>query len=98
MNTTENKQWKTKDGFVNMSEMSEEHLQNALRHAEHRFIQYNNMMMHMSEKAEIFETKMLELKKEGEKRNFALKSLCETNQGKYDILRNTYRLAEKCTE
>lgn len=98
MQKTEIKQWKSKEGLINISEMTAEHLQNALRHAEHRFIQYNNAMMHMAEKAELFEQKMKELRQEGIRRNLGIQSLCETNTKKYDILRNTYHLAAKCAD
>lgn len=99
MANTEIKQWKSKDGMINMDEMSEEYLQNALRFAEHRFIQYHNMMMHMADKAETFENRMKELREEGFRRNVHIKSLYELHPGdKYKILRNTYRLAAKCAD
>ena len=99
MENTERKQWKSKEGMVNIDEMSEEYLQNALRHAEHRFIHAHNIMMRMAEKAEIFETKMKELREEAARKNYNVKSLYEMQKGdKYDILRNTYYLAAKCAD
>jgi hypothetical protein len=87
--------WKTKEGLIEMSEMTPEHLQNALHHAEHRFIQYHNQMIHIAEKVAIFEEKMFQLRGEAQRRGVEIKSLHEGKKSKFSILAKTYDYAEK---
>ena len=91
--------WKTKEGHILINEMSPEHLQHALTHAEHRFIENHNMMMVLADKAEVFKIKMHQLRAEAERRGIQLKSLCDGKTSKkYSILRNEYKFAVKISE
>lgn len=90
--------WKSKNGMVKMSDMTEKHLQEAFNHAEHRYIQYHNTMLKYSDKVALFEIKMMQLKEEAKKRGVALESLCEKKEGSFDILRKYYKVAENISE
>lgn len=84
--------WKTKDGFVDMSSMTYEHLQKAYISAEYRFMKYENLAINAAEKAAIFEQKLKELEQEAKVRQVELKSLAVKNKDKFDMLRNRKRL------
>lgn len=84
--------WKTKEGFVDIRNMTLEHLQKAYISAEYRFMKYENLAINAAEKAAIFEQKLKQLEQEARARQVELNSLAVKNKEKFDILRNRKRL------
>ena len=90
--------WKTKEGFIPISELDDNYLQKALFSAEIRFVENYHLLLKQSHKAEIFETKMKELREEAKARGLNYKSLADTPNDKFKVIRNTYYLADKTAE
>lgn len=92
MNTIDKPVWRTKDGDIEMSEMSEDHLQAAYESAERRFMKCENVATKMADNAMLFSEKLKQLEQEAHSRGIRLKSLTEKNTEKFGILRNRKRL------
>jgi len=84
--------WKTKDGFIDISNMTNEHLSKAYNSAEYRFMKYENLAVNAAEKAALFEQKLKQLEKEAKLRQLDLSSLTIKSKEKFGILRNRKRL------
>ncbi|MDN5350002.1 MAG: hypothetical protein PWQ54_1398 [Bacteroidales bacterium] len=80
--------WKSKEGEVFISEMTNEHLQKAYNSAEYRFMKYENQAIACAEIAALFEQKMVELEKEARNRKIEIASVSQKSQEKFGILRN----------
>lgn len=90
--------WQSTKGLIHIKDMSNNHIKKALRRSELLFIQNHRAMLEYARRAEIFETRMTRLYAEGLSRGIDVGSLANLSNPKYDILRNTYRIAEKCVE
>lgn len=96
MKSSQKYTWKSKNGLLSMFDMDEEHIQKALINAEQRFMHNHNEMMKSHHIACVFERKMKELREVARQRGIEVKSLSDMSEGKkYEIIRNTYSLAEK---
>jgi hypothetical protein len=84
--------WKSKDGFINIGKMTNDHLQKAYNSAEYRFMKYENLAVSASEKAALFEQKLKQLENEANARQLDLSSVSHKNKEKFDILRNRKRV------
>jgi hypothetical protein len=87
--TTESPVWRTKDGDVLMSDMTDEHLIRAIAFAESRFVKSHNEMMRLADIAELFYKKMNQLKDEAEARKLTYESLSIQNPAKFSLLDNS---------
>jgi len=79
--------WKSKDGFINIGKMTNDHLQKAYNSAEYRFMKYENLAV-----SALFEQKLKQLENEANARQIGLSSVSNKNKEKFDILRNRKRV------
>lgn len=84
--------WRSKDGDVNISNMTKEHLQKAYNSAEYRFMKYENLAVNAAEKAALFENKLKQLESEAKTRQIELSSISSKSKEKFGILRNRKRV------
>lgn len=84
--------WRSKDGDVNISNMTKDHLQKAYNSAEYRFMKYENLSINAAEKAALFENKLKQLESEAKTRQIELSSISSKSQEKFGILRNRKRV------
>lgn len=84
--------WKSKDGDIPISSMTDDHIQKAYNSAEYRFMKYENMAVNLSIKAGLFEDKLGQLEAEAKFRNIELNSVALKNLEKFGILRNRMKV------
>lgn len=77
-----------------MSEMSEKELQQALEIAERHHVAAENSIQRAVTKSKTLIRKAIQLREIAKERNINLQSLHEKKPGRYEILKNTYRLLE----
>jgi hypothetical protein len=84
--------WKTKDGYVDISSMTDDHVQKAYNSAEYRFMKYENLAIAAAEKAALFEQKLKQLEHEAKTRHMELTSITIKSKEKFGMLKNRKRL------
>jgi len=78
--------WRTKEGEIPISSMTDKHLQKAYNTAEYRYKKYMNQSTSSSLKAAMLEKIIRHLEKEAFKRNFHLISLSSKDGKDVEIL------------
>jgi hypothetical protein len=91
--TTESNVWRTKEGDVLMSEMTDEHLEKAIYFAEHKFVKQHFECLRIADSVMVFFHKMNQLRDEADKRGLAVPSLADQKPEKYSILKNSRVMA-----
>jgi len=93
--------WRTKNGEIPVTELTNDHLQNALNYSEQAFIRHHNNSISFVSKieslekqsedafksSEIFHNLIKALITEGKRRGITIESIADRTPEKYDILR-----------
>jgi len=88
--------WVTAKGErIPMTQMTDEHMQAALRSAESRYVKHNNQAIRHADTAALLSKKIRSLLSESRRRNLQLQSLSEVNPEKYSILENDRKWFER---